>query len=187
MRPQKSSDKDVLSGLTEVFRSKGYEAASLQDLAKATGLKKASLYHRFPGGKKEMAEAVFAHLGEWVKENVFQIMKKTQESPQIRLKKGIAQIRVLYDDGEKTCIFRALSMKTGISLFASQIESGLRDWIKIFEQIGLELGLIPKIAKENAIQTLSEIQGSLILAIGLNDPSIFDKTLKGIENRYIVY
>ena len=56
MRPQKTLDEDVLAGLTEVFQSKGYEAASLQDLARATGLKKASLYHRFPGGKKQMAE-----------------------------------------------------------------------------------------------------------------------------------
>ena len=55
MRPQKTLDEDVLAGLTEVFQSKGYEAASLQDLARATGLKKASLYHRFPGGKKQMA------------------------------------------------------------------------------------------------------------------------------------
>jgi len=55
MRPKKVLDETILKGLAEVFRSKGYEGASLKDLSEATGLKKASLYHRFPNGKSEMA------------------------------------------------------------------------------------------------------------------------------------
>ncbi|VVV00961.1 TetR family transcriptional regulator [Mesonia oceanica] len=58
MRLQKTLNKDVFSGLTEVFQSKGYKALILQDLANATGLKKARLYHLFPRGKKEMEKAV---------------------------------------------------------------------------------------------------------------------------------
>ncbi|RZL16088.1 MAG: TetR/AcrR family transcriptional regulator, partial [Pedobacter sp.] len=33
MRPQKILDTDMISGLTKVFRDKGYEGASLNDLA----------------------------------------------------------------------------------------------------------------------------------------------------------
>ena len=40
MRPQKVLDVEILKGLTKVFRSKGYEAASLKELSEATGLKK---------------------------------------------------------------------------------------------------------------------------------------------------
>lgn len=40
MRPQKILDADMISGLTKVFRDKGYEGASLNDLAEVTGLKK---------------------------------------------------------------------------------------------------------------------------------------------------
>jgi len=52
-------DDDLICKLTDVFRNVGYDGASLAVLADATGLKKASLYHRFPGGKEQMAEEVF--------------------------------------------------------------------------------------------------------------------------------
>ena len=185
MRPQKTLDEDVLAGLTEVFQSKGYEAASLQDLARATGLKKASLYHRFPGGKKQMAEAVLGHLSEWVEEHVFRVLHHTAESPQIRLQKAIDQIKVLYDNGKNTCIFRALSMETGISLFRLQIEKGMNEWLKAFEAIGEELKLDSKTAKDYAYQSMIDIQGSLILTSTLDDPEIFGDALKRITNRYL--
>jgi len=185
MRPQKTLDEDVLAGLTEVFQSKGYEAASLQDLARATGLKKASLYHRFPGGKKQMAEAVLGHLAEWVEEHVFRVLHHTTESPQIRLQKAIDQIKVLYDNGKNTCIFRALSMETGISLFRLQIEKGMNEWLKAFEAIGEELKLDSKTAKDYAYQSMIDIQGSLILTSTLDDPEIFEDALKRITNRYL--
>jgi len=55
MRPQKVNNTELVKGLLNVFRSKGYDGASLNDLAVASGLQKASLYHRFPNGKKEIA------------------------------------------------------------------------------------------------------------------------------------
>jgi len=66
MRPPKVLTTEILVGLATVFRSRGYEGASLKELAEATGLKKASLYYRFPNGKQEMAEAVLNHIDDWV-------------------------------------------------------------------------------------------------------------------------
>jgi len=185
MRPQKALDKEVISGLTKVFSSKGYEGASLQDLANAAGLKKASLYHRFPNGKREMADAVLADLHAWVQENVFDVLNDTHTKPKVRLKTAIENIGVLYDGGNRTCIFRALSMEAGIELFGEQIESGMKAWISGFEKIGLELKLSPEQAKEYALQTLIDIQGSLILARGLGNTGIFENTLMNILNRYL--
>ncbi|WP_417361634.1 TetR/AcrR family transcriptional regulator [Galbibacter sp.] len=185
MRPQKALDKEVISGLTKVFSSKGYEGASLQDLANASGLKKASLYHRFPEGKREMADAVLGHLHTWVQENVFDILNDTQTKPELRLRTAIENIGVLYDGGSRTCIFRALSMEAGIELFGEQIESGMKAWVTGFEKIGLELKRSPEQAKEYALQTLIDIQGSLILVRGLGNTGIFEKTLMNILNRYL--
>ena len=61
MRPQKVQDIEIMTSLVKTFRSRGYEGSSLAELAKSTGLKKASLYHRFPKGKEEMAIAVLNH------------------------------------------------------------------------------------------------------------------------------
>jgi TetR/AcrR family transcriptional repressor of lmrAB and yxaGH operons len=49
---------EIVDRLFMVFRDRGYEGASLADLSRATGLGKSSLYHHFPNGKEQMAEAV---------------------------------------------------------------------------------------------------------------------------------
>ena len=52
-------DNDSLfEKISDAFRADGYEGASLSRLSEATGLKKASLYHRFPGGKEQMASEI---------------------------------------------------------------------------------------------------------------------------------
>lgn len=185
MRPQKVLDIEIIKGLTGVFRSKGYDGASMKELAEATGLKKASLYHRFPNGKQEMAKAVVEHLDIWVEEYVFKALLDKTYSPKERLRNGLTQIRILYNGGEATCIFRALLMETGQQLFGQQIAQGMQAWIATFQKLGIALGYSPSLAGEKALQVLLEIQGSLIVADGLNDLTIFEKTLIKIENDFL--
>ena len=52
------SKEEVITKLVPVFRRYGYEGATVSRLSEATGLKKASLYYHFQGGKEQMAEAV---------------------------------------------------------------------------------------------------------------------------------
>lgn len=185
MRPQKVLDTEILAGLTKVFRVKGYEGASMKDLAEATGLKKASLYHRFPNGKQEMAEAVLNHIDQWVVANIFQALANEEVSAPMRLKNGIMHIKQLYNGGEESCIFRALSMKAGLDLFDEQIRNGMKQWINAFHNLGLAFGFSTSKAQSLAIQSLIDIQGSLIVTKGLNDIKIFETTLQKIESSYI--
>ena len=55
--PQVAKD-EIVDRLFAVFRDRGFEGASLADLSRATGLGKSSLYHHFPEGKEQMAQAV---------------------------------------------------------------------------------------------------------------------------------
>lgn len=185
MRPQKVLDIEILSGLTKVFRAKGYDGASLAELAEATGLKKASLYHRFPGGKQEMATAALKHIDEWVEINVFHVLKDKDRSPKNRLVDGVAAIRTLYMNGNEVCIFRALSMQSGLELFQQQIASGIHGWMDALGSVGTALELTNSESKDLALQSLIEIQGSLILTKCLNDLNIFENTLQKIEERYL--
>ncbi|WP_010516937.1 TetR/AcrR family transcriptional regulator [Croceivirga radicis] len=185
MRPQKVLDKEMLEGLTKVFREKGYEGASLTDLAQATGLNKASLYHRFPKGKQGMAEAVLSNVHDWVQGNVFSILQDTTLPPDRRLKDGLNQISILYSGGEETCIFRALSMQVGLDLFAEQINDGMQLWLTNFTKVGLAFNFEKDVAYQHALQTLVAIQGGLVLARIMNDSNIFKQSLQNIENRYL--
>ncbi len=185
MRPQKVQEIDIMAGLAKVFRAKGFDGASLTELAEATGLKKASLYHRFPGGKAEMAAAVLNHIGEWVQTHVFDTLTDKEQAPKQRLRASLEQISNLYNEGREVCIFRALSQQTGLELFSQQIALGMHQWVEAFTKVGVALGMSNKVASKHALQTLIEIQGSLILTKGMNDMNIFKTTLKQIEDRYL--
>lgn len=184
MRPQKVLDQEVFIALTKVFRDKGFEGASLKEISDATGLKKASLYHRFPNGKKQMAEAVFNYIDEWVVKNIFQPLIDPNLTPTERLNKGLENIESLYDGGDESCIFRTLSMKVGMELFNHRITNGMKQWIFHFEELGLAFDQPKSEANANAVQNLIDIQGSLIVSEGLQDLSVFLHTIEKIKNKY---
>ncbi|MBW8243632.1 TetR/AcrR family transcriptional regulator [Muricauda oceani] len=184
MRPQKIQDEELLSALSNVFRTKGYEGASLKELSEATGLQKASLYHRFPNGKKEMAEAVLADMDLWVTKHIFKTLEQEGIPPSVKLKQSLDQISKLYNGGKDNCIFRALSMQEGFDHFHDVITKGFKGWLKSFTALGLSVGQTNQMAEKNAIQTLIDIQGSLMLCKGMQDTNIFINTLKQIEERY---
>lgn len=48
----------LLDVAEQLFMQRGYSAISLRDLAEALGIKQASLYYHFPGGKEEIYVAV---------------------------------------------------------------------------------------------------------------------------------
>ena len=185
MRPQKVEDKQVLDGIIKVFRSKGYEGASLAELADTIGLKKASLYHRFPGGKQEMAEVVLAYAGEWVKEYIISVLNDRTEDPTKRLKISLKNISVFYDNGETGCLFRALSMDNSIHLFVERLQVGMNRWIDAFTNLGLDMDFTEEQARSMATDVLISIQGSLIVSKTMDSTQPFQDTIKKIESMYV--
>jgi len=185
MRPQKVDDQQLMTGLMEVIRAKGFEGASMNDLAEATGLKKASLYHRFPGGKQEITEAVLAFTQAWGRTHIHGVLTNSSIAPAERLKTAIANIRSLYRDGEAICVLRALTMDPSLPIFNSQIGNSFQGWLDGFVQLGKDLGMDHRLAQQRAIQALAWVQGSLVISKGLDDLTVFQGILKDIERLYI--
>ncbi len=184
MRPQKVNEKDLLQGLMYVLQSKGYEGSSLNDLAASSGLQKASLYHRFPGGKQEIAVAVLDYVGEWVENNIYNLLIDERISPNKRLESVLQNIDELYGSGDKTCILRALLMDSGIEFLGKGIKEIMERWIDGFTVLGQDFGFDSEESKRKAIQVLVNIQGSLVVAKGLNTNKVFASTLNNIKNSY---
>jgi len=186
MRPQKIKDQDLLNGMMAVLRTKGYVGSSLNDLASASGLQKASLYHRYPGGKKEIGLAVLHFVIEWIEEKIVAVLHDQQVRPKDRLNTALTNIDTLYDSGKSTCIIRALSVDSGLNLFGEELKDAISKWIDAFYQIGLDVGQSKVVSKKNAMQVLVEIQGSLILSKTLDDTAPFQSALKKIKSMYKV-
>jgi AcrR family transcriptional regulator len=70
-RPPRYSDDELLAVVTAVFIERGYDATSMEDLARATGLAKSAVYHHVTGkeellrrGLARALDALFAVLAE---------------------------------------------------------------------------------------------------------------------------
>jgi AcrR family transcriptional regulator len=64
--PLNPARERVLNAAETLFQERGYDAVSLNDLAQALGLRKASLYHYAPGGKEMLyVEVMERSLGRY--------------------------------------------------------------------------------------------------------------------------
>ncbi|TDE11248.1 TetR/AcrR family transcriptional regulator [Dyadobacter psychrotolerans] len=180
----KVEDDIVIEKLLEIFRSVGYDGASISGLAAAIGLKKASLYHRFPEGKEAMAHAVLAYIGNWNESQVIEVLMSSKPAKE-RLEVVLDSINSLYNGGRLACILRALSHGTAAELFKDEIAIIFQTWISAFTHLANNLGHEPEKSKKLAESTLVRIQGSLILAQTLQDPSIFQMALGDIKADFL--
>jgi TetR/AcrR family transcriptional regulator, lmrAB and yxaGH operons repressor len=171
-----SKDTAVPQLLT-VFQRYGYEGATLAKLSAATGLGKASLYHYFPKGKEEMAAAVLDYLDRGLQENILAPLHS--ELPPIdRLMAMTDRIDEFYCHGSQACLLALLSVGEAHDLFQPQIQRTLTLWIDGLATVAIAAGIDPQTARLRAEDAVVQTQGALVLARGLNDPTIFRRVLQ---------
>ena len=176
-RPRNIDDETLIAALADVFRDYGYEGASLARLAEASGLQKASLYHRFPGGKEQMAEEVLAAASVWLEEKILAPLRG-DGSPTERLKKVAAELRAFYECGRKGCLLNMLSSPKGRDgPFAGAIRGAFEALIDAFARLARENGQDLRAARRRAEAVVALLQGSLVLSRGLGDERPFERFL----------
>jgi TetR/AcrR family transcriptional repressor of lmrAB and yxaGH operons len=171
---------DVDRKLMKVFSRYGYDGASMELLSEATGLKKASLYHRFPGGKKDMAAHVLKNVEAWFQTN-FQLVIADKSVPlPERLEQALAGVSTLFEDGTQNCSLRMLSACSETPYFQETITSCFNIISNGFSQAAMESGMEEALARQKATEAIINIQGSLVLSRAMNDNQIFLKSISGI-------
>jgi TetR/AcrR family transcriptional regulator, lmrAB and yxaGH operons repressor len=168
---------ELIVQLLVLFRRYGYEGATLSKISQITGLGKASLYHHFPGGKEDMAIAVLDYLEKWLETNILQPLR-SEDNVTMRLEKMCERVDELYQGGQESCLFTVLLLSEAQDLFFDRINHCLKDWIDAIAAVIVEAGIPQKIAQQRAEDAIAMIQGTLILARGLNDLEPFQRTLK---------
>lgn len=175
------SDEDLLQKALGLFRASGFEAVSINDLATATGLEKASLYYRFPGGKEEIALAVLGHVIDWFEQNVFSLLQ-TQASPRKRVQIVSEKLKEFYGDGTLSCVSDVLSLPNGSAQIAEKLKQAMQAWLESFREIAQESGLTAREARSRAEQAVVGIEGSLVLSRVSGNASPFQKVMKGLPD-----
>ena len=171
------AEDDLLARLTDVFRTVGFDGASLNVLSVATGLQKSSLYHRFPGGKMQMATEVLERLGnEAVKHALAPL---NAEGP---MKKRIEQVgralATFYEAGAKSCLLETMSIGGAGRDSDVALAAAANRWIDAFARVAASSGVKPAVARARAQDAVAAIEGALVLARVTNDRRPFARAIE---------
>jgi TetR/AcrR family transcriptional repressor of lmrAB and yxaGH operons len=167
---------EIVDRLFVVFRDRGYEGASLADLSRATGLGKSSLYHHFPKGKEQMAEAVLEKGKAFIQGAVVDVAASTGPLKS-RIRKVIAALDELYASGHNPCVLGGLA--------TSEIGPGGRQlvreifgmWTDGITVLARESGMSQVKARHFAEDWIAQVQGSLILFAANGDCGPFERAM----------
>jgi AcrR family transcriptional regulator len=171
------SDNDFLATALDLFRTYGFEGVSLKRLADATGLEKASLYYRYPGGKDDIALAVAGDAFAWLQANVFEPLAGTGPTRK-RVSFVAERLREFYSGGSRACVTDVLSIPGGSGKLQLVLRAAMQAWVNAFTQIAKESGMATATARSRAEEAIVRIQGSLVLARVLGDTTAFERALR---------
>jgi AcrR family transcriptional regulator len=165
----------------ELFRQQGYEGTSLNDLASATGLEKASLYYRFPGGKRDIALTAATHVGQWFESAIFAPLASS--GPPVNRVKAVARkLGAFYGDGSKPCMLDTLSLRGGPPELAAALADAYNAWLEAFAAVARESGMSRRLAEDRARQALIQIEGSLVISRVTGNRKVFLDTLSSLPD-----
>lgn len=171
---------EVLPALAEVFREHGYEGASLTLISQATGLGKGSLYHFFPGGKAQMAAAVLAEIDAWFERHVFAPLRDGTR-PQEDIAAMLDAVDGYFGTGRRVCLVGLFALADARDVFAREVHGYFARWVDALAQALARCGNAPAAAL--AEETLTTIQGAIVLTRALDDPAIFARSMQRLRVR----
>lgn len=147
--------------MLSVFREHGYAGASLSVLSRAAGKQRASLYHRFPAGKEEMAEAVIDHVAALFACDVLAPLRDDAD-PEIRVRRAASRLKDFYGNGDRPCILDALSLGCDGATQAARLRRLYQAWRDAFAGVAHDAGATTADAERRASRAIALIEGSLV-------------------------
>lgn len=170
----------LLRQISQVFRERGYEGATLTQLAAATGLGKASLYHHFPGGKSEMVDALVREATADLQQLAFAGLEG-RGTPQERLVRFIDGFAVYLDRCAGPCLLGVLAVGSARDSHGAAIRAQFRDWAAMLARVFEQAGEKPKRAGRSAADLLDRLYGGQVVGALLHDPRHLRRTLKRLR------
>ena len=174
--------QDAIPALGEIFRECGYPGSSLTAITQRTGLGKGSLYHFFPNGKEEMAEAVLDDVTAWFEAHVFSVLRDSKD-PGPGIRNMFKAVNRYFNSGNRICLVGAFALDDTRNRFETRISAYFDAWTQALADALKRNGFSKKNAKETAEDIVVGIQGALVLARSQQNPKVFTRTLKRLQKR----
>ena len=179
MPARKVEEEVLLNGLTRIFQDHGFEGASLSRISDATGLEKASLYHRFRGGKEEMAQAVLQRAGRKFADDVLKPL--FEDGPlEARVKEAGKRVAAFYENGQRSCLLDTLSFSDGGEKVRSTARTAYEGWRDAFAHAARESGWTPAASSKRAQHAIIVLEGSLVISRVTGDAKPFQDAIRSL-------
>lgn len=178
-----SGRDEIVDRLFGLFRAGGFAGVSIADIAAATGLGRSSLYHHFPGGKEEMAEAVIARVEAATANRLLAPLAAGARDERVRGMMRAAS--ELYGGGAQPCLIASFLVGDPPPPLRDMLRRILAGWIDALARALEETGAEPTGAREAATDAIARIQGALVLARALEDPTVFTEATEAAERDLI--
>ena len=175
----------ILAALVQTFRQYGYEGASLSMLSKASGLGRSSLYHYFPKGKADMAQAALNWVLESFQQLVLAPLKQADLDSQQRLERCAQGLAEFYADGTRSCLLNLFSVGQAEILFQAQLQASTQAILQSFAEITQAEGIEPNLAQQRAEQLMIAIQGALVVSRTLGNNQTFLNVLQNLPQQLL--
>lgn len=169
----------ILNRLFVVFRDHGYEGASLADLSSATGLGKSSLYHHFPRGKEQMAEAVLEK-GKAFIQSALADVARSPEPLEVRIRKIIGALDTLYAGGRNPCLLGRLAVSEIGPVGRKVAQEIFTIWTNAIARLAGESGMSQSRAHQFAEDWIARVQGTLIVYAATGDCTPFERAMASL-------
>ncbi|SDX89134.1 transcriptional regulator, TetR family [Albimonas donghaensis] len=181
-RPQSIEDDALLIRLAEVFCDRGFEGASLAHLAAASGLRKASLYHRFPGGKRQMAEEVLANASARL-DDLALVLLQGEGAPDERAARAAEGLDAFYAGGARACLLNMLSApREEDGPFVDGVRAAFEKLVAAFAALAEEAGAAPEDARARGERAAMFLHGGLVLSRGMRSEAPWRRALTSLRD-----
>jgi AcrR family transcriptional regulator len=175
---------EAVSRILAVFRKYGYDGASLARLSEATGLGKSSLYHHFPNGKADMAQAALDSVRAWLAANVLSILEG-DAPPEVRLRRFAAKYAEFYANGQNPCLTDLFTMGDAGDIFRESFGKTVRNLIGMIAAVAQEAGIPKSEAMRRAEDAVIAIQGGLVVSRATSSTAPFQRVMKELPERLL--
>ncbi|WP_309111232.1 TetR/AcrR family transcriptional regulator [Saccharothrix sp.] len=174
-RPPSVQDDELFDRLAEVFRTTGYEGASLGALAESTGLKRASLYHRFPDGKAQMAEAVLERVERLFDELL--VPMRTDPDPRAGVVRTAELFGEFYGGGLLSCVLDTLPLSGAPESVRRRAAQVAEVWVSAMADVARRGGRSVEEARAAAEDAFAAAEGGLVYGRLFGDGGPFRRAL----------
>ena len=190
MTKAERTKKFIVERVSPIFNKKGVSGTSLSDITSATGLTKGAVYGNFQD-KDTLAKACFEHNLRFLQKGLYKSIATTGSAYyklNALLRFYLEHYKDVASNGGCPLMNSAIEADDANPLLKQKVKYTMNLWEK--ELIGILNDSIEKSEISDSIepkkfsrQFIAAIEGGILLAKSMEDPSYFQEVIEGLQNQ----